>query len=72
MEILITGGCGFIGSNAVERLIQDKNNFLTVIDDVINSDLINSVLSNNHNNIEFLTGDIRTSESCAKQDLAPS
>ena len=62
MNILITGGCGFIGSNVVERLIQDKNNFLTVIDDVINSDLINSVLSNNHNNIEFLTGDIRTNK----------
>ena len=32
-KILITGGCGFIGSNLVDQLIND-NNKITVIDDL--------------------------------------
>ena len=34
-NILITGGCGFIGSHIVEELLKDKNNKIVVIDNLI-------------------------------------
>ncbi|MBD3227029.1 MAG: NAD-dependent epimerase/dehydratase family protein, partial [Candidatus Lokiarchaeota archaeon] len=34
MNILITGGCGFIGSNLVKRLMTYKNSRITIIDNL--------------------------------------
>jgi len=34
MKILVTGGCGFIGSNLVDLLVQDKNNEVVVVDNL--------------------------------------
>jgi len=34
MKILVTGGAGFIGSHVLERLLKDKNNIITVIDNL--------------------------------------
>ena len=34
MNYLITGGCGFIGSNLVLKLAEDKNNSIIVIDNL--------------------------------------
>lgn len=33
-NILITGGAGFIGSSLADRLIQDENNFVVIVDDL--------------------------------------
>ena len=34
MKILVTGGCGFVGSNLVDILVQDPNNEVLVIDNL--------------------------------------
>ena len=34
MNILVTGGCGFIGSNIVDRLCVSENYNVTVIDNL--------------------------------------
>ena len=36
MKYLITGGAGFIGSHLAETLLKDKNNFVTIVDQVDN------------------------------------
>jgi len=36
MKYLVTGGCGFIGSHLVERLLYDKKNIVIVIDNLSN------------------------------------
>ena len=38
MKVLVTGGAGFIGSNLVDRLVND-NHEVIVIDDLSNSNL---------------------------------
>lgn len=34
VKILITGGAGFVGSGVAEKLIEDKNNFVVIVDDL--------------------------------------
>lgn len=50
MNILITGGAGFIGSHLAELLLQDANNHLTIID---------NLATGKFTNIEHLTHDPR-------------
>lgn len=33
-KILITGGAGFVGSRVAEKLIEDKNNYVVILDDL--------------------------------------
>ena len=40
-KILITGVCGFIGSNLLERLLEDKNNNIIGIDNLSSGSLKN-------------------------------
>lgn len=40
-KVLITGGCGFIGSHLVEELIKNKNYNITVIDDLSTGNIKN-------------------------------
>jgi UDP-glucose 4-epimerase len=37
-NILVTGGSGFVGSAVVDRLIQDRNNFVVIVDDLSTGD----------------------------------
>ena len=34
MKILITGGCGFVGSNLVDLLVEDSSNSVIVVDNL--------------------------------------
>ncbi len=45
-NILITGGCGFIGSHIVEELLKDKNNKIVVIDNLISGKKKNIPIKN--------------------------
>jgi UDP-glucose 4-epimerase len=64
MKILITGGCGFIGSNLVEALY--KENEIIVIDNLSTGRLEN--LNNFNENIQFINADI--SENKEKWEFA--
>lgn len=58
MRVLITGGAGFIGSNFVQFLIQNKYGYkITVIDNLNYAGNDNS-LKNIEDQIEFIKGDI--------------
>ena len=55
-NILITGGCGFIGSHIVDALI-DKNR-VTIVDNLSTGKLSN-LKNPNHKNLEIIEEDIR-------------
>lgn len=64
MNILITGGAGFIGSSIVEKLAQDKKNVITVLDELTEQihgyDQLNSYLYKKiEGKCNFIRGDIR-------------
>ena len=65
MEILITGGAGFIGSNLVSALLQDERvSMVRVLDNLATGSLdnINEFLA--HKKFEFREGDIRNYKTC--------
>jgi UDP-N-acetylglucosamine/UDP-N-acetylgalactosamine 4-epimerase len=67
MRILVTGGAGFIGSNMVEQLLQDKRvSFVRVLDNLATGSLQNLADFSNHPRFEFLEGDIRQFDTCLK------
>jgi UDP-N-acetylglucosamine/UDP-N-acetylgalactosamine 4-epimerase len=67
MRILVTGGAGFIGSNIVEQLLQDRRvSFVRVLDNLATGSLQNLAGFSNHPRFEFLEGDIRQFDTCLK------
>jgi len=67
MRILVTGGAGFIGSNIVEQLLQDKRvSFVRVLDNLETGSLQNMRGFSDHPGFEFMEGDIRQFETCLK------
>ena len=67
MRILVTGGAGFIGSNLVEQLLQDKRvSFVRVLDNLATGSLQNMAGFSDHPGFEFMEGDIRQFETCLK------
>jgi len=63
MKILITGGCGFIGSNFINNNVLDKNNKILNLDKLTYAGNLENLSSiNHHSNYEFINGDI-----CNKQ-----
>ncbi|MBD3355151.1 NAD-dependent epimerase/dehydratase family protein [Candidatus Woesearchaeota archaeon] len=62
-KILITGGCGFIGSNLVEFLIQKTDWQINILDNLSNGDIKDLENINEFDNrCNFFEGDIRKKE----------
>ena len=66
-RFLITGGCGFIGSNIVEYLLENNSSFVRVIDNLSTGYKKNiEHLLDKYDNIEFMYGDITNIDVCRK------
>lgn len=64
-KLLITGGAGFIGSNLVERFLDDDNvELVRVLDNLSNGYIENIQPFFNHPKFEFIEGDICDYETC--------
>lgn len=65
MRILITGGAGFIGSNLVEKLLEDERvGFVRVLDNLATGSLKNIASFSGYSKFEFIEGDIRDYATC--------
>lgn len=67
VNLLITGGAGFIGSNLVEHFLQDERvGLVRVLDNLSNGYIENIEEFFNNPRFEFIEGDIRDYETCFK------
>jgi len=67
INLLITGGAGFIGSNLVEHFLNDDRvALIRVLDDLSNGYYENIQEFENHPKFEFIQGDICDYETCLK------
>jgi UDP-N-acetylglucosamine 4-epimerase len=65
MNILVTGGAGFIGSHLAEKLLQDNRvNRVRVLDNLATGSLQNIASFNRHSKFEFAEGDLRNYKTC--------
>ncbi len=65
INLLITGGAGFIGSNLVEHFLQDERiGLVRVLDDLSNGYLENITPFMEHPRFEFIEGDICNYDTC--------
>ena len=63
-SFLVTGGAGFIGSNIVEYLIQNKAKKIRILDNLSTGNINNIKEYLKLPNVEFLNGDIRSLTDC--------
>lgn len=67
INLLITGGAGFIGSNLVEHFLEDDRvGLVRVLDNLSNGYIENIQEFFDHPRFEFMEGDIRDYETCSK------
>lgn len=67
VNLLITGGAGFIGSNLVEKYLNDDRiGLVRVVDDLSNGYYENIIEFENHPKFEFVKGDICDYEVCTR------
>lgn len=65
--VLVTGGCGFIGSNIVEHLLKNNVKKVRVLDNLSTGYLKNiQFLLDTYDNLEYMYGDISNLETCRK------
>ncbi len=65
MNILVTGGAGFIGSNLVETLLKDSRvNKVVVLDNLATGSLKNIEEFLDNKKFQFIEGDIRNYQTC--------
>ncbi len=57
IKILVTGGAGNVGSALVKKLIQDKNTFVLIVDNLITGKLEN-LPNKNYNNWKYFNFDV--------------
>ena len=66
MKLLITGGCGFIGSNIAEYFLENKLfEFITIVDN-LSSGFIGNIqnILEKYKNLEFIEADIQNIDVC--------
>jgi UDP-N-acetylglucosamine/UDP-N-acetylgalactosamine 4-epimerase len=67
LSILITGGCGFIGSNIAESVLKQGVKQVRILDNLITGKMENiQFLLDKYDNLEFMYGDITNLEVCRK------
>ena len=67
LRVLVTGGCGFIGSHIVETLLLNGAKFVRVLDNLQTGKIENiQFLLDKYENLEFIYGDISDLEICKK------
>lgn len=67
INLLITGGAGFIGSNLVEHFLEDERvGLVRVLDNLSNGYIENIQEFFDHPRFEFIEGDIRDYETCLR------
>ena len=67
LNILVTGGAGFIGSNIVEYLLKNKVKSVRILDNLATGKKENiQSLLDKYDNVEFMYGDISKLEDCRK------
>ena len=59
-HILVTGGAGFVGSTMVDKLIEDENNFVVVVDNLATGN-VKRLPSKKKTNWRFVKCDVLTS-----------
>jgi len=57
-RILVTGGCGFIGSHLIDRLMADERNFVICVDNCFSGSKKNIQQWINHTRFEFIRHDV--------------
>jgi UDP-N-acetylglucosamine 4-epimerase len=65
-SFLVTGGAGFIGSHIAEYLLKNGAGKVRVLDNMVNGFNSNIEILKKYPAFEFLEGDIRNPETCAK------
>ncbi len=68
-KFLITGGAGFVGSGLAERLIEDKNNYVVIVDDFSTGN-INKLPDAPKDNWRFVKADVNKYNEIAEIMLA--
>ncbi len=56
-KILVTGGAGFIPSCLAEKLAENKDNFVVIVDNLLTGSM-QKVPQSKHNNVKFIKGDV--------------
>lgn len=57
IKILVTGGAGFVGSWMAQKLADDENNYIVVVDNLLTGRTANLPVSK-HNNFKFIKADV--------------
>ncbi|HAP01286.1 MAG TPA: epimerase [Bacteroidetes bacterium] len=70
-KILITGGAGFIPSCLADRLVQDKNNYIVLFDNLITGSK-DKLPSAKHKNWRFIKGDVNNHRDISEVMLSHS
>lgn len=57
-NILVCGGCGFIGSNLINELVKNENNYIICVDNLLSGNIKNINHLINNNRFKFINHDI--------------